>query len=177
MNEQATRNSKICLIDFLPKLKMTLFVWERKICGQMLLNKKIIIYYWTEELLQWPNNWMHRVKKETQIQQKYWFYSFGFGCMLIPPWALFIVYYDTFNLVNMLRWTDDDMKRTFVRNLISEMMQILGLYRYFIIIGCLFFCVEFIQCHRSDVYIAGFFPYGLGKENSETGKFSCCSKA
>lgn len=27
-----------------------------------------------------------------------------------------------------------------------------------------------VQCHRSDVYIAGFFPYGQGKENSETGK-------
>lgn len=27
-----------------------------------------------------------------------------------------------------------------------------------------------MRCHRSDVYIAGFFPYGLGKENSDTGK-------
>lgn len=50
------------------------------------------------------------------------------------------------------------------------MMQMLGVYRFIVIIGCLFYCVELVHGHRSDVYIAGFFPYGLGKENSETGK-------
>lgn len=39
-------------------------------------------------------------------------------------------------------------------------------------VGCLLYCIPLIQCHRTDVYIAGFFPYGAGKENSETGKFS-----
>lgn len=34
----------------------------------------------------------------------------------------------------------------------------------------LIYCVQLIRCHRSDVYIAGFFPYGLGKEHSDTGK-------
>lgn len=30
--------------------------------------------------------------------------------------------------------------------------------------------MQLVHCHRSDVYIAGFFPYGNGKENSETGE-------
>lgn len=62
----------------------------------------------------------------------------------------------------------------FVSNFISEIMQKLGhsVYRFDIIIlfGYLLYCDQFIQCHRSDVYIAGFFPYGVGKENSETGE-------
>lgn len=53
-------------------------------------------------------------------------------------------------------------------------MQTLGLYRFYIIIclGCVLHCSQLIECHRSDVYIAGFFPYGVGKENSETGKLN-----
>ncbi|XP_031640680.1 gamma-aminobutyric acid type B receptor subunit 2 isoform X1 [Contarinia nasturtii] len=45
-------------------------------------------------------------------------------------------------------------------------------YRFYKIIGlvCLLYCIELSQCHRSDVYIAGFFPYGQGKENSEVGR-------
>lgn len=62
----------------------------------------------------------------------------------------------------------------FVSNFIAEIMQKLGhsFYRFDIIIlfGYLLYCDQFVQCHRSDVYIAGFFPYGVGKENSETGE-------
>lgn len=53
-------------------------------------------------------------------------------------------------------------------------MRKLGLFDRFDVIisfGCLLYCAQLIQCHRSDVYIAGFFPYGAGKENSETGEF------
>lgn len=38
---------------------------------------------------------------------------------------------------------------------------------------CFFFvCIFQRECasHRSDVYIAGFFPYGVGVENSEVGR-------
>lgn len=34
----------------------------------------------------------------------------------------------------------------------------------------LIICVSQAICHRSDVYIAGFFPYGMGAENSEVGR-------
>lgn len=37
---------------------------------------------------------------------------------------------------------------------------------YFVVL----FVVEFGYGHRTDVYIAGFFPYGHGIENSETGR-------
>lgn len=51
-------------------------------------------------------------------------------------------------------------------------MKKFDLYRFYKIISlvCLLYCIELTQCHRSDVYIAGFFPYGQGKENSEVGE-------
>lgn len=57
-------------------------------------------------------------------------------------------------------------------------MQKLAFHRFYIIINfaCLLCYVQFIQCHRTDVYIAGFFPYGAGKENSETGMFFSFSR-
>lgn len=55
-------------------------------------------------------------------------------------------------------------------NFIIEIMQKLGRLDIIIVLGYLLYCAQLIQCHRSDVYIAGFFPYGVGKENSETGE-------
>lgn len=34
----------------------------------------------------------------------------------------------------------------------------------------IFSCQQVHSSHRTDVYIAGFFPYGFGVENSDTGK-------
>lgn len=39
----------------------------------------------------------------------------------------------------------------------------------------LIFCPQATLSHRSDVYIAGFFPYGFGVENSDTGRNTHCS--